>query len=486
MSNRPNLLFILTDQQRRDSMKCYGNRWIQTPNLDALAQDSFVFENAYVTQPVCAPARASIMTGLYPQTTGVTRNGIALDDNIPTLPEMISDEYVTAHFGKWHLGNELEAQHGFDNWISIGGIDPTLQPTETHSGLDSSYTKFLRKMGLRNPPSTNYEEWAAAAKLPEKLTPASFLGLEASQFINEHAISSNDRPFLLFVNFFEPHPPYTGPLNNLYSPDEIEVGPSFMKRPENGSLVNQLRSDYYMAGNLNPLGVIGGDFHDITTETGWRKLRAQYFANITLLDKSVGKIIDALHRSGLANETIVVFTSEHGEMAGDHGMLEKRSLYEEACRVPLLIRVPWLKNKNTVIGGNFSQVDLLPTLLDLLRETPQVNIDGVSREEIIKSGTDKLNTDVFLQWNGVGDRNLGSSSINQMIANSWRSVVTRDRWKLNLSPDDNCELFDLNSDPYELTNLYKNRAYQDRIQKMSQKIRSWLTTVGDDISLPQL
>ena len=118
-SGRPNILFILTDQQRQDSLACYGNDWIETPNLNRIADRSFVFENAYVTQPVCTPSRASIMTGLYPHAVGLHRNNIPLPSDCPTIAERISEEYYCAYFGKWHLGNDMIQQHGFDKWISV-------------------------------------------------------------------------------------------------------------------------------------------------------------------------------------------------------------------------------------------------------------------------------------------------------------------------------------------------------------------------------
>ena len=118
-SEKPNILFILTDQQRRDSLAAYGNDWIEAPNIDGLARRSIVFDNAYVTQPVCTPSRASIMTGMYPQSTGLIGNGIHLRDDTPTIAEMVSDDYLCAHYGKWHLGNDLIPQHGFEEWRSI-------------------------------------------------------------------------------------------------------------------------------------------------------------------------------------------------------------------------------------------------------------------------------------------------------------------------------------------------------------------------------
>ena len=466
-------------------MKCYGNDWIETPNMDALADRSFVFENAYVTQPVCTPSRSSIMTGLYPQTAGTVKNGIPLRPDTKTIAEMVSPDYVRAHYGKWHLGDDTVAQHGFEDWVSIEGFHPLRESSPESEAVEPDYNRFLRDNDVEPPPrGVSYEAWAAGAGLPEELTQAAFLGNEGTRFLREYPRSPHSgRPFMLYVGFFEPHPPYTGPLNGLYDPAAIEVGPAFLKRPESGALLNRLRADYYLAGNLNPLGVEGGDFHDTTTEAGWRKLRAQYFANVTLVDRNLGRIMSALEESGMADNTVVVFTSEHGEMAGDHGMLEKRSLYEEASRVPLLVHVPWLSTRQTRIGGVFGQIDLVPTLLDLLGEPVPDDLEGESRVPVLRGAATLDDNEVFLQWNGVGDRNLGTPEINRMVAVPWRSVVTGDRWKLNLSPSDQCELYDLNIDPHEIHNLFDDPAHRDRVRDMSARIRVWLDRLGDTTPL---
>ena len=478
----PNVLFILTDQQRRDTMRCYGNDWIETPNLDRIADSGFVFENAYVTQPVCTPARGSIMTGLYPQTTGLIKNAIELSPDIQTIAELVSDDYICAHYGKWHLGNDAFPQHGFEDWISIEDHHRAGFQRREQRHREADYNLWLREQGIDNPPVSpiSYEKWLPGADLPEELTQAAYLGNEATRFLREH----DGRPFVLYVSFFEPHPPYTGPLNGLYDPDSLPVGPAFLQRPYGGSLVNRARADYYMGGNLNPLGAEGGDFHDLTSEAGWRRLRAQYFANVTLVDRNVGRILDALDANGYADNTIVVMSSEHGEMGGDHGMLEKRSLYEEASRVPLLMNVPWLNSGQTRIGGSVSQIDLVPTLLDLLDQPVPNHLQGASLAPVLRGEATLDDNDVFLQWNGMGDRNLGSPLINRMVSLPWRSVITADRWKLNLCAGDQCELYDLNTDPFELNNLFDEPAQRDRIREMAARIRIWQDQTGDHAPIP--
>ena len=512
--DRPNILFILTDQQRQDSLACYGNDWIETPNLNSIADRSYVFENAYVTQPVCTPSRASIMTGLYPHAVGLHRNNIPLPEDCPTIAERISEDYYSAYFGKWHLGDDMIQQHGFDKWISVEDAHRARATKREHRNVEADYNDHLRKHGIEPPgPDRSYENWSATFGLTEEQTQAYFLGDSAADFIRDHPSSEcGEQPFMLYVSFFEPHPPYTGPLNDLYDPQEISVGPAFLKRPDDGSLLNRLRADYYMAGNLNPLGI--EDYHDLTAEDGWRRLRAQYFANVTLVDRQVGKMLDALRETGQLDNTIIVFTSEHGEMAGDHGMLEKRSMYEEASRVPLFIRIPGSEpdgiGESKRINGSVSLVDLVPTLLDLSGSTQDGSsvamsagtvlgdgfaptaaslsqawqMQGKSLAPVLNGEADLSENDVFVQWNGMGDRNLGTPEINRMVSMHWRTVITGDRWKLNLCPADQCELYDLNNDPHEMTNLYDDPAQRDRIRDMAARIRIWQAATDDMVDLP--
>jgi arylsulfatase A-like enzyme len=201
----------------------------------------------------------------------------------------------------------------------------------------------------------------------------------------------------------------------------------------------------------------------------------------------VGKITAALDKAGIADNTVVVFTSEHGDLLGDHGMLEKRSFYDEAARVPLLMRVPWLSTGQTDVGGSVGQIDLVPTLLDLLGQPVPGHLQGKSRLPALKGEESLEYNDVFIQWNGHSDelpeRDLGTGTINRMITQPWRSVVSGG-WKLNLCAGDQCELFDLNSDPYELNNLYNNPDQRDRVRDMAARIRFWQLQTGDRAPLP--
>ena len=146
-TSRRNIVFLFTDQQRADTMACYGNDVVRAPNLNALANECFVFENAYVSQPICTPSRSTIMTGLYPHATGCVRNNIPLDASVPTIARMVPDGYHTAYFGKWHLGNEVIRQHGFDEWLSMEDQYRPYYTDPEHLEVLSDYHQFLIENG---------------------------------------------------------------------------------------------------------------------------------------------------------------------------------------------------------------------------------------------------------------------------------------------------------------------------------------------------
>ena len=481
----PNILVIITDQQRADTMACYGNEWIQTPNMNALANESFVFQNAYVAQPVCTPSRSTMLTGTYPHTNGLVRNGVALRAEALSIAELVPPDYRRVHYGKWHLGNDAKPQHGFADWISTGQIDPG--PDGQHK---SDYHTWLEHKGVKLPEhyvrpggdGAGSKRAVAQANLSEDFTQAKFVGDITTKFLREES----DKPFVLFTNFFEPHPPYSGPLSGMYDPVTLPVGPEFLRYPESHSLFNRSRSEFYLKGDHRDDSVAGCDQHDLHGEAGWRALRANYMANVTLVDRQVGRIMEALEESGHSDDTIVVFTSDHGDMLGDHGLLEKRAFYDASARVPLLIKVPWITESQTMIPGSIGHIDLVPTLLDLIGQPIPEHLQGESKVPVLLGEKTLENNDVFIQWNGRGDRDLGSEVINEMISLPRRTIVSGDRWKLNLCEGDNTELFDLTSDPHEITNLFDDPQQMERVRSMSGRLKAWQQKTGDIEPLPMI
>ncbi len=476
---KPNLLFIFTDQQRADTMRCYGNDHIDTPHLNALADKSFVFENAYVSQPVCSPSRATMLCGLYPHTARVPACNVPLPRDVQTIAEMVSSDYRCCYNGKWHLGDEIFPQHGFSEWVGTEDSYRRFFSSSERHAYRSAYHHFLVDNGFE-PDSESEGQGVFSrhveASMDEPLTKASFQGDRAAEFIR----ARGDQPFVLAVSYLEPHPPHTGPLNDYYDPSELPVGSTFrQKPPANASLLNRVLSAYYMESEEYG--------YDLRTDEGWRAVRARYYGNVTLIDRSVGKILAALEESGQADNTIIVFTSDHGEMVGDHGILGKTVLYEESVKVPLLIHVPWLSNQQRMIGGNISHIDLVPTLLDLMGESIPEHLQGESRVSVLNGEATLFENDVFIQWNrNDGHPRPGEAEVNPAMSTPWRSVISADRWKLSLSAHDQCELYDLNTDPCETVNYFDDPECQDRIQDLADRIRQWQMQTDDRVPLPEV
>ena len=405
------------------------------------------------------------MTGLYPHTAGPIVNLLPLSPDVQVLTEMMPAEYFSGYIGKWHLGDDVVQQHGFDVWVSTEDDHRENYTRREHRHTLSDYHHYLVEKGWGPDieiSGNSIFSPAMRAQLPANDQISSFLADQAEQFIYDN----KDRPFILYVSTLESHSPYDGPFDDQYDPDKLPVRPAFLKKPEGAALVNRVRSDYFMqymsGGDITKEHYLSETLapgHDLSTEAGWRKLRAQYYGNITLVDQMVGRITNALEQANIADNTAVVFTTEHGDMLGDHGMLEKRSFYEESARVPLLMRVPWITSSPHCIEGSVGQIYLVPTLLDLLNQSLPRHLQGKSLVPILENNDTLLGNDVFMEWNGISnkilDRFLGDESINRMLALPYRSVVS-DRWKLNLCANDQGELFDLRPDPFEQINLFDN------------------------------
>ena len=484
MPDRPNLLLIFTDQQRADTMRCYGNSFVTTPNLDALAARSFVFENAYVSQPVCTPSRSTILTGQWPHTNGCVRNNVALQRETPTLAEMAPANAATGYIGKWHLGDEITAQHGFETWVSIEDYYRAHYSDAADLERRSDYHRFLLDHGFEpNAEKEGGEVFSRrmAANMPVEFTKASFTGGEAARFLRE----KRDSQFVLCVNFLEPHSPYMGKLGEQIDPDAVPLGPHFLTPPDDdASGWHRFRAAMYGAKNVEDW--------DLRQEAGWRNIRARYLGNVNLVDRAVGEILAALEESGQADNTIVAFTSDHGDMLGDHGTLAKCVMYEEAVRVPLLIHVPWLSPQGQRVPGRISQIDLAPTLLDLLGQPLPDHLQGVSRTPVLTGDDSLADNDVVIEWSpdpkvssaAKEVEGFSAADIERLSRQHWRTIISADGWKLTIYTDDRDELYNLNTDPDELTNRIDDPALEPRLAELTERLLEWQRQTKDELALP--
>ena len=492
----PNLLFIFTDEQRADTLSAYGSKSVIMPNINSLAEKSYVFENCYVTSPVCTPSRASIVTGLIPTATGAFMNNAPLDKDCKCLPELLPEDmrkkYKTGYQGKWHLGDEIFSQHGFDDWVGIEDFYTDHYSEGNSKDERSPYHHWLVKKGFKPDSKKNKFLRSDAAHLPEKYTKASFLGETASDFITKN----KDNPFILYVNFLEPHMPFHGPLTDLYDPDKIDLPDNFDHEISDDDI---LRVRILAEGFRRN----GDEQYDLSTEAGWRQLIAAYRGLCTLVDRNVGKILQSLKDNGLDENTIIVFTSDHGDMMGSHKLAHKTLFYKESATVPYLLHLPE-QTKSYRVKGLSSNIDMVPTLLDAMGFDIPDHLHGKSLYPKLKESDITLTDDVFLQWNDTQEywRNVqkteGLHSIKWKTdmaggEDEWiechneelRTIVTNDGWRFTVSPvTHEHELFNLNNDPQERHNLAKNITYKDIMNKLLGKIKKWQLKTGDSLKLP--
>jgi len=478
---KPNLLFILTDQQRADTMAAYGNRKIHVPNLNKLAKESVVFKRAYVTQPVCTPSRCSIMTGLWPHTASLTENNIALPHDVPVLPEIIADnDYRTAYMGKWHLGDEVFRQRGFDQWVSIEDTYWRFFDDGRDIKTKSSYDNYLRSLGRKPDLPSGHFGRNFAAKMPIEHCKPRFLEQQACDFLRRRRRD----PFILYVSFLEPHSPFFGPLNDEHKPAEIELPANFNDPPtEDEPLAYRRRYERFLNNGFK------GD--PLKTEPDWRHLIGKYWGLVTQVDLSIGAILATLQNLNLMNNTIVVFTSDHGDMMGSHRLLTKSVMYEEAARVAWLIRAPQLNHNQRIISNPVSHIDLVPTLLDLMGQAEQIKKhpqQGKSLLPLLQGKTLKEDY-VYIEWNAGNTLRQGRNPRGKLRKptpstdiNS-RAVVSPDGYKLVLHDHDRNQLYNLTNDPAEITNLYNSPAHQDIVKKLTARIRRWQQQVHDTVQI---
>ena len=319
--DKPNLLFVWTDQQRADTMAAYGNAHFRVPAMNRLAEKSVVFDRYYVTQPVCTPSRSSILTGLWPHQNGTINNNVPLPATARCWPELLSDSaYRCGYFGKWHLGDEIFAQHGFHDWAGIeDGYIPHYSAARDRNAR-SAYHHFLLEHGYK--PNTQQGTFSRgfACGLPAKHCKPSFLAARAEDFIERNRAN----PWLLSVNFLEPHSPYTGPYNDLHSSVEAPVPPNY-PGPMEGREPRHLAARREATLNQRAEG------QDLRQRAGWERLNRNYAGLCSQVDQALSRILWALETSGQAHNTVIVFTSDHGEMMGAHSLTGKGVMFESLC-----------------------------------------------------------------------------------------------------------------------------------------------------------
>ena len=410
----PNLLFLLADQLSARWTALDGHPLVHTPRLTALARESTLFTQACSSSPLCTPWRACLLTGRWPSQTGVTRNGQALPRDCVTLAQRLNAAgYHTAWLGKWHLGGAPQAERRVLP-EERGGF-------RRFAGWESHHVDHWRG-----------RLWTDAAPGPQALAGHETDGLAA---LAQDWLPQLPQPFCLFVSFQAPHPPCAPPeqYRARYAGRELFCEPNV--DPAAWYHQPQWDADY-----------------DLQT------FRERYYGEITQLDAACGRLLDALATSGLADNTAVLFTSDHGEMNGAHGLFSKGLMYDESLRVPLLLRLPRQRAARSC-ATPVGTVDLLPTLLELAGAEPDPDAPGRSLLPALRGAT-------------LPPRPLFSECGAWLcaLAAGWKLVARRE-------PLQPLQLFDLQNDPWELENLLPQQP--ERAAHLLALLVAWRAEVGD-------
>jgi arylsulfatase A-like enzyme len=519
--SRPNFLVIMTDQQRADHLGCYGNDIVRTPHIDALAARGTRFDRFYVANPICQPNRAALATGQLTSVNGCRQNGIPLGLDATTYADVLrAAGYRTGLVGKAHFQNvspipapvppakgqgaappdpydlarrsqRRGPEYGHEirkTWIE----DPDREVPRPYYGFDhlrlcighgdqveGHYARWLkdrldgapdprgREAALDNTAGDTPQVWRTA--VPEDLYPTSYVGQEACDFIA--AAAANDEggdgeadPFLLLVSFPDPHHPFTPPGRyfDMYNPDDMPL-------PESFDHPTRARRD--LPRHIQRVYEIGAEKPDAywpfhTDAEATRRMIALNYGAITMIDDWVGRIMATLEQSGKAENTIVVFMSDHGDYMGDHGTVLKHGLHTHGLiRVPLIWADPRRKANVSALQG--SAIDFAPTLLQSAGLKCPVGMQG--RDLLAE---DAANLPVLIE-----DSGLAFASDDGRTAS--RTLV-HDGWRLSLfEGTDLGELYDLEADPLELSNLWADPASAPRRAEMIERLAQRMLDLRD-------
>lgn len=453
---KPNIILIESDQHYGRAMSCAGHPVVRTPNMDYLAKNGVLFTNTYCPTPLCVPSRVSLLTGLYSHTTGVLTNSHSLPPEFysQAFPVALQKAgYHTCVVGKIHFGGEPPTSPDCAKWLQGVGFDdaaPTLGKSSSGvSGEDDMYRRYLAGKGVLEKFSNDYKvtrkhHWYAA---PSVLNEEDYMDVYIKRLALDWLKNYNkEKPFFLWINFPSPHPPWDAPgkYANMYDPanvnslivDPMEDAPEALKKKQKN-----------MTAGMPP--------------DAWRAVRANYYGMINVIDDSIGSILDLLKQRGLLENTVIVYTSDHGEMLYDHGLFSKTFMYEQSAVVPLIVM--WHR-------GNFKQgmkvqtpvstIDLVPFFLEIAEAQSLKAMHGKSLVPVLAGKVSAHREEVFSEMDKT----------KMLRQGDWKYVYNSE-WKIQ-------QLFNLHDDPQELKNLYDLPEHKERIAKMQNRILEWIKETG--------
>ena len=444
---RPNIVFVLVDDMRWDEIRAAGHPFIDTPNMDRLAREGARFLNAFATTPLCSPSRASFLTGQYAHTNGIIDNTARPSHQLPVFPKDLQQAgYRTGFFGKWHMGNDDSPRPGFNHWVALPGQGEAIDP---HLNVDGTPVK-----------ATGY--------VTDILT----------EYVERFVQQAGNQPFLVYLAHKAVHP-------NVVQRDDGSVVPL---HGQPGGFVAAERHRGRYAGRVMPrranafkppagkpallrridsLPPLGRE-----TSTKDEEIRGR-IEMLLAVDESLGRILTALEKNGSLDDTVVVFTSDHGYFYGEHGLSEERRLaYEEAIRIPLLVRYPSRVRPGTTPQEMVLSLDLAPTLLELAGLSPSSGLQGRSLVPIFSGAARDWRQSFLIEY--------FTDTVFPRVRNMGYVAVRTDRHKyIRYRELENMdELYDLERDPYEENNLIADPAARVALERSQSELERLMAESG--------
>ena len=459
-SSRPNIVFIITDQQRIDTIKALGYDYMETPNLDRLVNNGTTFTNMYVTSPSCAPSRASLFSGTYPHTNGVFRN------DEPWVWSWVSllnkAGYRCVNTGKMHT-MPIEGAFGFHERHVVENKD------RAHPNLPfylDQWDKALWTRGEEKPSRVTYRRrddynerlGAFTWELPEDLHPDVFVTDLACMWLERYP-QKKEEPFFLQIGMPGPHPPY-------------DPTADYLERYLGKDLPKPIR-DYDLNTQVQPMRELRehhqANDHDAVvhlaepSDEQMYAQRAHYYANVSMIDTQVGKILDSLEQRGVLDNTMIIFTSDHGDCLNDHGHSQKWTMYEQSVRVPAIVWGPGVRS-GVKVDDLVSLFDFGPTILEAAGVTPPDWMEARSLQPYLIGEQDEQRDCVFAEHSD--DKILEQTE--------YMTMIRRGRWKLVHYVDfEEGQLHDLEEDPGERRNLWSDPACAEVKMSLLSDILAW-------------
>jgi arylsulfatase len=430
-NERPNILWICTDQQRWDTIHALGNPHIQTPNLDRLVKEGVAFEYAHCTSPICTPSRANFLTGMYASSVKACKNGAShWPEAAPLVTKLLRDTgYVCGISGKLHLStamvNNPEKRPKDDGFTEFH-----YSHSPSQGGDKNDYLNWLKKQGY------SYGQLSTLpAEKHARLHQTSWCADRAIDFLTTH----KGQPWLFSVNIFDPHGPFNAPADYVKRFNGKELpGPAF--RESDLTEQAKLKKVLFQSRAVDP------------KTFGGQTIQARYWAQIELIDENVGRMIAALKKTGQLQNTVIIFTSDHGDMCGDHGLRAKGCrFYEGLVRVPLIFWWPEKFKTNLRSRALVELTDIAPTLMELAGKPVPEHMQGKSLLPLLQGKVSPDRHRDFVRCEFYDTLNPGSYRAQA----TWGTMLRNDHYKLSVyHGHERGELYDLEEDPNEFVNLW--------------------------------